>query len=231
MKLYNRFQRKGELILMFTGLVEEVGKIQTVTKFAKSSRIAIRASKILEDVKIGDSISTNGVCLTVTELGTDFFTADVMAETMRRSNLKNLISGAPVNLERALRLGDRLGGHMVSGHIDGTGIITEFQEEDNAVWITIKTSEALLRYIVEKGSIAMDGVSLTVAYVDKYIFKVSIIPHTKTATTLLQKKTGDEINLECDAMGKYIEKLLAPKEEASVKENIDIDFLEKHGFL
>jgi len=151
---------------------------------------------------------------------------------MRRSNLKSLTPGTLINLERALRLGDRLGGHIVSGHIDGTGIITNFQDEDNAVWITIKTSEALLKYIVEKGSIAMDGVSLTVAYVDKLIFRVSIIPHTKTETTLLQKKIGDEINLECDVMGKYIEKLLAaPKEKMPVKDNIDINFLGKHGFL
>jgi riboflavin synthase len=216
---------------MFTGLIEEVGKIQAVTRNAKSSRITIRARKVLENVRLGDSISTNGVCLTVTELGADYFISDVMAETMRRSNLKNLTAGALINLERALRLGDRLGGHMVSGHIDGTGIITEVQDEDNAVWITSKTSEVLLKYIVEKGSIAMDGVSLTVAYVDKHIFRVSIIPHTKSATTLLQKKIGDEINLECDVVGKYIEKLLSPKEEAPVKDNIDINFLGEHGFL
>lgn len=216
---------------MFTGLIEEIGKIQAVTRNEKSCRIIIRARNILEGVQLGDSISTNGVCLTVTELGTNYFVSDVMAETMRRSNLNSLTLSSPINLERALRLGDRLSGHMVSGHIDGTGVITEFEKEDNATWITIKTSEALLKYIVEKGSIAMDGVSLTVGYVDKHIFKVSIIPHTKLTTTLLQKKTGDEINLECDVVGKYIEKLLLPKEEASIKNKVDINFLSKNGFL
>jgi len=216
---------------MFTGLIEEVGKIQAVTRNEKSSKVTIRASKILEDIKLGDSISTNGVCLTVTEIGTTYFISDVMAETMRRSNLKNLKPGASINLERALRLGDRLGGHMVSGHIDGTGIITNFQKEDNAVWITIKVSETLGKYIVEKGSIAMDGVSLTVAYVDNHIFKVSIIPHTKTATTLLQKKVGDEINLECDVVGKYIENFLAVQSKAAAKSHIDINFLGENGFL
>ena len=216
---------------MFTGLIEEMGKIQSVIKSAKSAQITLRASKVLEDVKLGDSISTNGVCLTVTEYGTGFFTVDVMAETMRKSNLKNLTPGELVNLERALRLGDRLGGHMVSGHIDGVGSITSFENEDNAVWIGIKASEELLKYIVEKGSIAIDGVSLTVAYVDNNMFKVSIIPHTKTATTLLHKKVGDEVNLECDIVGKYIEKLVAPKEEVPHKGKIDINFLSNHGFL
>jgi riboflavin synthase len=216
---------------MFTGLVEEIGSIKAVKKSEKSSRMTLRASKVLEELKLGDSINTNGVCLTVTEIGTDYFISDVMAETMRRSNLKNLAPGSSINLERALRLGDRLGGHMVSGHIDGTGIIIGLQDEDNAVWITIKTSEVILKYIVEKGSIAIDGVSLTVAYVDKQMFKVSIIPHTKTVTTLLQKKVGDEINLECDVMGKYVERFLMAKEETPPKASIDIDFLGKNGFL
>lgn len=216
---------------MFTGLVEEIGNIKAITKSTKAAKITIKASKVLEGVSLGDSISTNGVCLTVTEFNSNYFTVDVMAETMRRSNLKNLSIGDEINLERALRLGDRLGGHIVSGHIDGVGSISKYEEEDNAVWITIETPPELLRYIIEKGSIAIDGVSLTVAYVDDVCFKVSIIPHTKDATTLLRKKIGDVVNLECDMVGKYIEKLIAPKEETKVKKDIDIDFLAENGFM
>lgn len=216
---------------MFTGLVEEIGNIKAIIKSTKSAKITIKASKVLEEVKLGDSISTNGVCLTVTDFSTNYFTVDVMAETMRRSNLKNLSSGDEINLERALRLGDRLGGHMVSGHIDGVGVISKYKNEDNAVWITIKTPPELLRYIVEKGSIAIDGVSLTVAYVDDETFKVSIIPHTKDVTTLLRKKIGNEVNLECDMVGKYIEKLISVKEETNVKKGIDINFLSENGFM
>lgn len=216
---------------MFTGLVEEVGSIKAINKSAKSAKITIKATKVLEGVKLGDSISTNGVCLTVTDFSTNYFTVDVMAETMRRSNLKNLSSGDEINLERALRLGDRLGGHMVSGHIDGVGSISKYENEDNAVWITIKTPPELLKYIIEKGSIAIDGVSLTVAYVDDICFKVSIIPHTKDVTTLLTKKIGDEVNLECDMVGKYIEKLVSVKEEKNTKKDIDLKFLSENGFM
>jgi riboflavin synthase len=215
---------------MFTGLVEEIGTIQSVIKSTKSAKIIIKASKVLEDVKLGDSISTNGVCLTVTEYTAKSFTVDVMAETMRRSNLNNLSPGDEVNLERALRVGDRLGGHIVSGHIDGVGMISKYEDEDNAVWITISAGPELLRYIVQKGSIAIDGVSLTVAYVDESVFKVSIIPHTKDVTTLLRKKAGVQVNLECDMVGKYIEKLMGAKEQAPVKQGINFNFLSEHGF-
>ncbi|MBC2580820.1 riboflavin synthase [Clostridium sp. DJ247] len=216
---------------MFTGLVEEIGKVQSVLKSTKSAKITIKASKVLEEVNLGDSISTNGVCLTVTEFGTGCFTVDVMAETMRRSNLKELSSGDEINLERALKLGDRLGGHIVSGHIDGTGTIINFENEDNAVWITIEASQDILKYIVEKGSIAIDGVSLTVAYVNNKVFKVSIIPHTKEVTTLLKKKVGCEVNLECDMLGKYVEKLLSARAEETAKSKIDLNFLSEHGFV
>ena len=163
---------------MFTGLVEEIGTIDSISKSEKSAKITIKAEKVLEDVKLGDSICTNGVCLTVVSFDSHKFTVDVMAESMRRSNLKNLSKGDEVNLERALRLGDRLGGHIVSGHIDGTGKIEDYTREDNAVWITVSAPPELLRYIIQKGSIAIDGVSLTVAYADGEVFKVSIIPHT-----------------------------------------------------
>jgi riboflavin synthase len=186
---------------------------------------------VLEEVKLGDSICTNGVCLTVTSFGNQKFTVDVMAETMRRSNLKNLAPGDKINLERALKLGDRLGGHIVSGHIDGTGEIIIYEKEDNAVWITVAASPEILKYVVQKGSISIDGVSLTVAYVDDVVFKVSIIPHTKEMTTLLRKNAGDEVNLECDMIGKYIEKLLGFKEQPPVKKGIDLNFLSENGFV
>lgn len=215
---------------MFTGIVEEIGRVHSVIKSAKSAKITIKASRVLEGTKLGDSISTNGVCLTVTEFTSNTFTVDVMAETMRRSNLHLLSNGDEINLERALRVGDRLGGHIVSGHIDGMGQITNYENEANAVWVTIAAPSDILRYIVQKGSIAIDGISLTVAYVDETVFKVSIIPHTKEVTTLLKKKVGDVVNLECDLVGKYIEKLLLVKEEASKKGAIDMNFLSEHGF-
>ncbi|MDF2841147.1 MAG: ribE [Clostridia bacterium] len=215
---------------MFTGLVEEIGIVRSIKKSAKSARITIQADKVLEGIKLGDSISTNGVCLTATEFSTNSFTVDVMAETIRRSNLKDFSPGQEVNLERALRLGDRLGGHIVSGHIDGMGKIVNYQNEDNAVWITISSDAEILKYIVQKGSIAIDGVSLTVAYVDDNVFKVSIIPHTKDATTLLRRKIGDAVNLECDIVGKYIEKLLGVKEQAPKNQGISFNFLSENGF-
>ncbi|QXM06816.1 riboflavin synthase [Crassaminicella indica] len=215
---------------MFTGLIEEIGVIQSVLKGPKSAKIVIKANKVLKGVALGDSIATNGVCLTVTEFTTNTFSGDVMAETIRKSNLKALVPGSKVNLERALKLGDRLGGHLVSGHIDGTGIIKDFKKEDNAIWVSISTSSNILKYIVQKGSIAIDGISLTVAYVDSTSFKVSIIPHTKANTTLLIKNIGDKVNLECDIIGKYVEKLLSFKEKSITESHIDMNFLKQHGF-
>jgi riboflavin synthase len=218
---------------MFTGLIEEVGEINSVTRKGNSAQIKVRAGKILKDTKLGDSISTNGVCLTVTEKTSNTFTVDVMPETMKRTNLKNFKYGSKVNLERALRVGDRLDGHMVSGHIDGLGKISNYLKEDNAVWITVEADKSLLKYIIEKGSIAIDGTSLTVAYVDDRSFKVSIIPHTGEATTLLDKKIGDEVNLECDMVGKYIEKFMKFEKNKSEepKSNLNEDFLRQNGFM
>lgn len=219
---------------MFTGLVEEIGTVQSIVKGAKSAKIVIQAEKVLEDAQIGDSICTNGVCLTVTDYTARTFTVDVMAETMRKSNLKTLSPGSKVNLERALKLGDRLGGHIVSGHIDGTGIIEDFDSEDNAVWVSIAAPPDILKYIIYKGSITIDGISLTVAYVDSRIFKVSVIPHTKDVTTLLTKTEGNEVNLECDIIGKYIEKLMHfqenPQQDSQAKGSLDLDLLKKYGF-
>lgn len=220
---------------MFTGLVEEIGIVENVKWGSKSARIKIKASKVLEDVKIGDSISTNGVCLTVTEFNKDSFTVDVMAETMRKTSLNMVKNGIKVNLERAMKLGDRFGGHLVSGHIDGVGVIKDIQREDNAVWIHISAGNDLLKLIVEKGSIAVDGVSLTAGYVDNDSFKVSIIPHTQEETTLTNKKTGEKVNLECDVIGKYVEKLLhinnRQNNAAKNESKIDMNFLKVNGFI
>ncbi len=215
---------------MFTGIVEEIGIIKGINKGAESASITIGAKNILEDVKLGDSIATNGVCLTVTHFTKDSFTVDVMPETMRKSSLSNISIGSKVNLERALKLSDRLGGHIVSGHIDGTGVIKEFKKEDNAVWISIEAHEEILKYIINKGSIAIDGVSLTVAYVDKKMFKVSIIPHTGEETTLLNKKIGDKVNLECDLIEKYVERLSGFNSKEENKSPLDLNFLSEHGF-
>lgn len=217
---------------MFTGIVEEMGTVLSIKNGNKSSRLTISGDVIFADMHIGDSIAVNGVCLTVTDKTEGVFTADVMAETLRRSSLGLLRNGSRVNLERAMAADGRFGGHIVSGHIDGTGEIESFVREDNAVWVTIKTPVKLLKYIIEKGSIAIDGVSLTVAYVDDRVFKVSLIPHTAAHTTLLSKKAGDVVNLENDIVGKYIEKLLRwDGEEISGGNGISMDFLAKNGYL
>lgn len=215
---------------MFTGIVEEIGEIKSIKKGSKSSVLTIKASKVLEDTAIGDSIMTNGVCLTVTDMSAGEFKADVMAETLNRTALNSLTQGSRLNLERALNLQTRLGGHMVSGHIDGTGIIKNFRKDDNAVWVTIETEEKLLRYIIEKGSIAIDGISLTVATVSDKDFQVSIIPHTANETTLLSHKVGDQVNLEVDLIGKYVEKLLGLSSETDNKEKITQAYLKTNGF-
>ncbi|MDO4384238.1 MAG: riboflavin synthase, partial [Eubacteriales bacterium] len=180
----------------------------------------------------GDSIAVNGVCLTVTNMTADGFTADVMPETLRRSNLGQLRSGDPVDLERAMAADGRFGGHLVSGHIDGTGTITQLRREGNAVWVRIQTTPEILRLIVEKGSITIDGISLTVATLGKNDFQVSIIPHTGSETILLTKKPGDMVNLENDIVGKYVEKLLTtPKATESEPESkVTWEFLAENGF-
>lgn len=211
---------------MFTGIIEEIGTVRRIEHGAKGARLTIQAKTVLEDTRIGDSIATNGVCLTVVSMTGDSFSADVMAESLRRSSLGTLQGGSPVNLERAMAANGRFGGHIVSGHIDGTGTIASQKREDNAVWVKIKTPAPLLRYIVEKGSIAIDGVSLTVAAVTDTDFSVSIIPHTGAQTILLGKKPGDPVNLECDVIGKYVESSLRrtkPAESARI-------FLQKTDF-
>ena len=221
---------------MFTGIIEEIGKIEYIAQGIKSAVITVAADKVLEKTKIGDSIAVNGVCLTVTSIGANKFTADVMAETLRRSSLGSLKKGSKVNLERAMAADGRFGGHIVSGHIDGIGVIRSLVKEDNAVWVEIETPSKILKYIVEKGSIAIDGISLTVAKLTDDSFSVSVIPHTGEETTLLSKKTGDNVNLENDIVGKYVERLINFKQD-EIKNMTDcsngkitMDFLVENGF-
>ena len=190
----------------------------------------MKAKKVLQGTKIGDSIAVDGVCLTVTSLQPDGFTADVMTETIRRSSLGSCKAGSQVNLERAMAADGRFGGHIVSGHIDGTGVVQSMVREENAVWVSIETSPQILRLIVEKGSICIDGISLTVAKVDEAGFQVSVIPHTGEETTLLEKVPGNLVNLENDVIGKYVEKLLGLNEKEKKESGITMEFLEKFGF-
>ena len=219
---------------MFTGLVEEIGQIKKVDRTGSSCRLTIACHKVLKGTKAGDSIAVNGTCLTVTAFDGSTFSCDVTPETMRRTAFSLFAAGTPVNLERALSLQTRLGGHIVSGHIDGTGTITRMEREDNAVWVTVTAEPTVLKYIIEKGSITIDGISLTVAYVDDTCFRVSIIPHTAEETTLLAQKVGDTVNLECDMIGKYVERLLhfeQTTEEQASKTAITSSYLAEHGFL
>ena len=225
---------------MFTGIVEEVGIVRQVITGSRSGEIAIQAKKVLAGTKIGDSIAVNGVCLTVTGLSSDGFTADVMPETLRRSNLGSLRTGSPVDLERAMAADGRFGGHIVSGHIDGTGRIAQMKRDENAVVVTIAAARELLALVVEKGSIAIDGISLTVASVSDTEFSVSIIPHTADETVLLRKAAGDTVNLETDIVGKYVQKLLrhgnagtgaGDSERSSSGDSVTLDLLARNGFL
>ncbi|MBR1729938.1 MAG: riboflavin synthase [Selenomonadaceae bacterium] len=206
---------------MFTGIIEEVGKFDSLI----NGSIKIRCEKILSDMKIGDSISTNGICLTVTTFDQKSFTADVMPETIRRTSLENLKSGDLVNLERALQINDRFGGHIVSGHIDGVGKILSMKSEGNAVIVNIEAEKKLLKYIVEKGSVALDGMSLTVVNVSDKNFSVSLIPHTRDVTNFKQKKISSLVNIETDLIAKYIERLMNFKPSTITKE-----FLIENGF-
>ena len=215
---------------MFTGIIEEIGTIKGIKRGNRSVVLEVKAKKVLEDLKVGDSIATNGVCLTVISFDSGRFCADVMPETMQRSNLGELRAGSPVNLERALSLNGRLGGHIVSGHVDGMGKIVGREKDENAIRVTIATSGELLRYIVEKGSITIDGISLTVVSVSDSVFTVSVIPHTRDETTLVKKQVGDNVNLENAVIAKYVEKLMRPASPAEPKGGLTLDFLLANGF-
>lgn len=214
---------------MFTGIIEERGNILSISSGATFARLRIGGSVIFDDLKLGDSVSVNGVCLTATVLGNNWFEADVMPETMTHSSLGALRSGSKVNLERAMPADGRFGGHFVSGHIDGTGTVQSLQNDGNAVRVRITAAPDVLRYIIKKGSVAIDGISLTVTDVDAASFGVSIIPHTGTETTLLEKVPGDVVNLENDILGKYVEQLMTSVPE-STDSGVTMDFLIQNGF-
>ncbi len=222
---------------MFTGLVEEKGQLVSLRRGADSARLKIKAGLIMDGMQVGDSIAVNGVCLTVTAYDIGAFTADVMAETLAKTNLGALQSGDRVNLERALRLGDRLGGHLVSGHIDGVGTIAKMEKRDIATLITITAPPEVMHYIIKKGSVALDGTSLTVVDHNDDSFRVSLIPHTAHSTVLGQKKPGDQVNLEGDMIGKYVERWMSVaghqenEGEKTVQRGITADLLAEHGFI
>ncbi|MFQ7473476.1 MAG: riboflavin synthase [Anaerovoracaceae bacterium] len=211
---------------MFTGIIEEIGKIEEIKKGSSQCSLTVKAEKILDDVHKGDSIAVNGICLTVTDYSRLVFTVDVMNETWNRTSLNKLRKNDFVNLERALPANGRFGGHIVTGHIDGTGIINDIRRDSNAVWYRIGTSENILSCIVEKGSVAIDGISLTVAAISDESFEVSVIPHTLQYTILRYKRAGDMVNLENDIIGKYIRKFSENKGQYSISR----EFLLSNGF-
>lgn len=231
---------------MFTGIIEELGTVRSIRGGGDSAVLEIEGSLIFDDIKLGDSVAVNGVCLTVTSFTSRSFTADVMHETLDRSSLGSLGIGSQVNLERAMPAYGRFGGHIVSGHIDGTGTVVSIRKDANATWYEIEAPASLMRYIVEKGSIAIDGISLTVARVTKTTFSVSIIPHTAAQTTLSQRRVGDIVNLENDIVGKYVEHLMglgtsdslditpnssSHLNESTARSALTADFLAENGFL
>jgi len=219
---------------LFTGIVEELGKLRKIQRGSDSAKLTIEGSVVLNDVRLGDSIAVNGVCLTVVRYNDRFFDVEVMAETLRKTNLEELKPGDLVNLERALRVGDRLGGHIVSGHIDGVGEIVSQQREDIAILTDIRAPAGVMKYVVKKGSVAVDGISLTVVDCTDEMFRVSLIPHTARMTTLGYKKVGDRVNLESDIIGRYVERLMNFRETGRDKGSggpLTLDFLAEKGFL
>lgn len=220
---------------MFTGLVAELGTVQRLARQGNSYHLTVGAKKVLENLKIGDSVAVNGACLTVVRMDDSGFTADVMPETVRLTNIGSLQPGSRVNLERTLRLCDGLDGHIVSGHVDGLGTISEQRPEGIAVVVTISTPPELLKYIIKKGSIAIDGISLTVTEVTYTSFSVSLIPHTAKETTLGFKKVGDSVNLETDILGKYVERMLtwnsAQAQQEGKSDTLNMNTLLENGFL
>jgi riboflavin synthase len=211
---------------MFTGIVEELGRVEKLARSAGGARLTISASTVLGNTALGDSICVNGVCLTVVEKGNADFSADVAQETLNVTTLGALRTGQQVNLERALQLSARIGGHLVTGHVDAVGRIKEKRQEGNSWRVFIEAPETALRYIIKKGSIAVDGISLTVADLNKAGFSLAMIPHTAKLTTLGFKTAGDSVNLETDIIGKYIEKLLSGR----VEEGVSLELLKKSGF-
>lgn len=215
---------------MFTGIIEEIGTVEQIRHGQNSAVLKIHGEKVLEETGIGDSIAVNGICLTVTSLLPGGFTADVMHETLNRSALADLTPGSHVNLERAMRADGRFGGHIVAGHADGVGKIVRIWQDDTAVWFTIEAETKIMNCLVEKGSVTIDGISLTIASVTQTNFSISAIPHTVKQTILQERNVGDLVNLETDIIGKYVEKLLHPARNQPETSKITRDFLSLHGF-
>ncbi len=216
---------------MFSGIIEVVGKVRSVRSDGGGARISVDAGSLLEGVRNGDSIAVNGACLTVVAFEGQVFEADVSLETLRRTNLGSLQSGDGVNLERALALGDRLGGHLVTGHIDGMGRIRSRRADGESIWLTVEAPPEVMRYVVHKGSVAVDGISLTVADCDGETFSIAIIPHTSERTMLTDKQDGAPVNLEADLIGKYVEKLLSPHATGGGKpDGVSLETLKEHGY-
>ncbi|MGM0921714.1 MAG: riboflavin synthase [Bacillota bacterium] len=213
---------------MFTGIIEEIGTITNMQGTDAAIEMTIHAEKITEDVNLGDSISVNGVCLTVTAFTSKSFTVDVMPETVKATSLNSLKPGSSVNLERAMSANGRFGGHFVTGHVDGTGTIIRKKPSANAVYYEIKVSKEMTSSLVMKGSIAIDGISLTIFGLEDEKVTVSIIPHTLSETVLGGKKTGDTVNIECDMLGKYVQKFVMQSNPAS--SSLTTDFLKENGF-
>jgi riboflavin synthase len=218
---------------MFTGIVEEVGAIVAIDRTLAGARMAILASTVMADLKIGDSISVNGICLTVVNRNEHNFSVEISPETLSVSTLGTLTAGAPLNLERAMKLNERLGGHLVAGHVDGLGTVRSRQQDGNAIILVIEASSEILRHCIVKGSVTVDGISLTINQVTDRGFTVSIIPHTAKMTTLGLKQVGDQVNLESDLIGKYVERLLQERGQLPSKPPpvIDKGYLKKHGLL
>ena len=214
---------------MFTGIIEEMGTIESVRRGSRSAVIAITASAVLEGTAVGDSIAVNGICLTVSHLGHGSFSADAMPETLDRSVLGSMHPGMRVNLERAMRADGRFGGHIVQGHVDAIGKVLRIWKDDNALRVEVRAAEDVLRYIVEKGSVAVDGISLTVVGAGRSSFTVSVIPHTSSSTTIGLLRPGDEVNIETDIIGRYISRFLKKGPEAG--RGISEGFLIEHGFM
>lgn len=213
---------------MFTGIIEEIGQVKWIINQVDSMRLTIKANLVLKDIKLGDSIAVNGVCLTVTDYNQDSFSVDIMHETIKVTSLAVIKPGSILNLERALAVGGRLGGHFVSGHVDGIGIIKAVKPYANAIYYIIELDTNLIKYCLDKGSIAVDGTSLTIFGIADNKITLSLIPHTVKNSVLGQKIVGDKVNIECDMLGKYVVKLL--NEDKPKANNIDKDFLRKNGF-
>jgi riboflavin synthase len=231
MRVWKR-RSDGRNIVMFTGIIEAMGSVRAMTGGSLDSRLEVDTAMDLTEVRIGDSIAVNGACLTVVDKNVRGFAADVSAETLSRTTLGRLRAGDRVNLEKSLRLIDFLGGHLVLGHVDGLGRIAQRISKSNSILFAFDAEPSVTRYIVEKGSVAVDGISLTVNRCEKARFYVNIIPHTARMTTLELREVGDAVNIETDILGKYVEKLLAATDEGyGQQKTLNMDFLKEHGFL